>query len=106
MFYVTVQNHDCPIRKNLLISSAASVVLGKLFGDNFSFIDSSELEFGLPARNFKSFQRAAQEAAISRFYGGIHYMPAITNGLIEGKKIGMFVSGKLRTHLERKVLDK
>lgn len=89
-----------------VVSSAASVVLSKLFGTNFSFTDSSELEFGLPARNFTSFQDAAQEAAISRFYGGIHYMPAITNGLVEGKKIGMFISSKLRTRIERKVLDK
>ncbi len=34
---------------------------------------------------------------MSRFYGGIHYMPSIKNGIIEGKKIGSFVSEKLRT---------
>ena len=80
-----------------VVSAAASVVLSKYFGDKFSYTDSTEYEFGLPARNFTSFQSAAEEAAISRFYGGIHYMPSITNGLIEGKKIGLFVSRKLRT---------
>ena len=79
-----------------VVSAAASVVLTKLFGDNFSFADSTENEFDLPVRNFTSFKQAAQEAAISRFYGGIHYMPAINNGLTEGDKIGQFVVKKLR----------
>ncbi|MGI8636466.1 MAG: vanadium-dependent haloperoxidase, partial [Segetibacter sp.] len=80
-----------------VVSAAASVVLTKYFGDNFSYTDSTENEFGLPARNFTSFHQAAREAAISRFYGGIHYMPSINNGLMEGRKIGTFVMDKLRT---------
>ena len=79
-----------------VVSAAAAVVLSKLFGDNFSFTDSTENEFSLPVRSFASFKQAAHEAAISRFYGGIHYMPAITNGFVEGEKIGLFVTGKLK----------
>jgi hypothetical protein len=30
-------------------------------------------------------------------YGGIHYMPSIINGVEEGKNIGVFVTGKLKT---------
>ncbi len=40
---------------------------------------------------------AAQEAAISRLYGGIHYMPAIANRVEEGRMVGEFVMAKLRT---------
>lgn len=83
-----------------VVSAAASVVLTKLFGDNFSFADSTENEFDLPVRSFTSFKQAAQEAAISRFYGGIHYMPAINNGLTEGDKIGQFVVRKLKMKRE------
>jgi hypothetical protein len=83
-----------------VVSSAAAVVLTKLFGDHFSFVDSTELEFGLPPRTFQSFNDAAHEAAISRFYGGIHYMPAITNGFEEGTGIGQFVTDKLRMRKE------
>ena len=79
-----------------VVSAAASVVLTKLFGDNFSFTDSTENEFDLPARSFTSFKQAANEAAISRFYGGIHYMPAINNGLTEGEQIGLFVAKKVK----------
>ena len=80
-----------------VISATAAVILGKLFGDNFDFADSTENEFGLPVRSFQSFKQAANEAAISRFYGGIHYMAAITNGLTEGNLIGEFVVQKLKT---------
>jgi hypothetical protein len=29
-----------------------------------------------------------KEAAMSRFYGGIHYRAAIENGIVQGKEIG------------------
>ncbi|MEP6951447.1 MAG: vanadium-dependent haloperoxidase [Ginsengibacter sp.] len=80
-----------------VISSAAAVTLAKLFGDNFSYADSTENEFGLPVRSFTSFKQAANEAAISRFYGGIHYMPAIKYGLSEGNEMGEFITQKLKT---------
>jgi len=80
-----------------VISAASSLMLTRLFGKNFAFADSTEIEFGLPVRYFKSFESAAEEAAISRFYGGIHYMPSIINGIEEGNKIGGFVAEKLKT---------
>ena len=78
-----------------VISNASAVVLTKIFGDRFTYADSTELEFGLPVRRFSSFKQAAEEAAISRFYGGIHYMPSITNGAVEGRLIGEFMLKKL-----------
>lgn len=80
-----------------VVSTASAVMLENIFGKNFAFADSTELEFGIPVRNFTSFAQAAEEAAISRFYGGIHYMPAIINGSAEGKAIGNFISQKLKT---------
>lgn len=80
-----------------VVSSGAAIVLTKLFGTDFAFSDSSEEEFGLPTRHFNSFKEAANEAAISRFYGGIHYMPAIVEGQKEGFAIGEFFSNKLKT---------
>lgn len=80
-----------------VVSSSAAIILGKLFGENFAFSDTSELEFGLPTRHFKSFKDAANEAAISRFYGGIHYMPAILNGQDEGFAIGEYFLKHLKT---------
>ena len=75
-----------------IISTTAAVLLTDLFGSNFSFADDTEVEFGLPVRNFTSFEDAAKEAAISRLYGGIHFRDAIENGVKEGKQIGNFIN--------------
>jgi len=74
-----------------VVSSASAIILTNFFGDNFSFTDSVEVTYGLAPRKFTSFQQAAQEAAISRFYGGIHFMDAINNGLTQGTKVGEWV---------------
>lgn len=78
-----------------VISSAVAVVLTQFFGDNFSFEDTTEIEFGLPERKFKSFIQASQEAAVSRLYGGIHYRDAIDNGVLQGQEIGKYVGANL-----------
>lgn len=80
-----------------VISTAAATALTTLFGENFAFTDSTEVEFGMPARSFKSFIDASKEAAVSRVYGGIHYMPAVEVGKVQGRGVGEFVLSKIRT---------
>ena len=80
-----------------VISASAAIVLTNLFGNNFSFIDTTEIEYGLPSREFYSFIQAAEEAAISRLYGGIHYRMAIEEGFNQGQKIGNFIVDNLKT---------
>jgi hypothetical protein len=80
-----------------VISTAASVVLTDLFGEGFSFVDSTEVRYGLPVRSFDSFAQAAEEAALSRLYGGIHFMPAITHGVTEGRLVGEWVVQNIKT---------
>jgi hypothetical protein len=78
-----------------VVSGAASEVLTSIFGDNFYFEDTTEIPYGLPVRKFKSFRIAAQEAAISRLYGGIHYISAVDLGVNQGKKVGKNIIEKL-----------
>jgi hypothetical protein len=70
------------------ISSTSAVILSHFFGENFTYEDTVEERFGLKRRVFTSFKQAAEEAGISRFYGGIHFMDAITNGQKQGVLIG------------------
>lgn len=89
-----------------VISSSAAITLTNLFGDNFPFTDSTEIEFGIEARSFSSFIQASEEASISRFYGGIHYRQAIDNGVLEGKEVGNFILRKMNTRKEIPSLPK
>lgn len=79
-----------------VVSTAVAETLTYLLGDHFAFRDDTEVIFDLPARDFKSFRQASEEAAISRLYGGIHYRDAIENGQAQGKSIGGFIVEKLK----------
>ena len=77
-------------------SAAAAEVMTHWFGDNLSFTDTSLLEFGIKNREIKSFRAAADEAAMSRLYGGIHYRFDNDNGAVAGKKLGEFIVSRLK----------
>ena len=79
-----LSGHSC-------ISATAATILTKYLGDNFSYRDTVEVNYGLAPRSFTSFQQAATEAGISRFYGGIHFMDAIDNGRAQGLLVGNWV---------------
>jgi hypothetical protein len=72
-------------------SAAAAEVLTKMFG-TVSFIDHTHDDRGLTPRSFGSFFEAAEEAALSRLYGGIHFASAIERGLEQGRCVGRRVS--------------
>ncbi|NCT93546.1 MAG: vanadium-dependent haloperoxidase [Chitinophagaceae bacterium] len=78
------------------ISSAAAEALTSVFGDNFAYVDSTELEFGIPNRSFKSFRQAAEENNWARFYGGIHYHSSCIVSTDYGRKVGQYVVDRLK----------
>ncbi len=77
-------------------SGAAAEVLTAIFGENYRFGDPTHEEDGIATRQFGSFTEAAQEAAMSRLYGGIHFRAANERGLEQGACIGAY-SVALRT---------
>lgn len=85
-----------------VISRVSARILTEYFGDNFDFLDTSEVYFGLPERQFQSFIQAAEEAAISRLYGGIHYKDAIEEGVRQGDKIADYI---IKSHLSTPALS-
>ena len=70
------------------VSGAMDAVMTGFFGDNYAFEDRTGSPDGRNPRNFKSFHAAAEEAGISRLYGGIHFRSAIVDGLAQGRCIG------------------
>jgi hypothetical protein len=73
-------------------SGAASTVLTAVFGDGFAFDDATHVDEGLPVRSFPSFAAAAEEAALSRLYGGIHFRFGNEAGLAQGRAVGAFAA--------------
>jgi hypothetical protein len=73
-------------------SGAAATVLAAFYGaDNIAFTTGSDFLPGV-FRSFPSFSAAAEEAAISRLFGGIHFRFANEDGKIAGLAIGDWVT--------------
>ena len=85
------------------ISTAAAEVLTHYLGENIAFTDTVELPYGLEARKFESFRQAANEAAMSRLYGGIHFMDAIIKGQEQGSQLGTWIIKRVEEVGEEKV---
>ncbi|HUR12529.1 MAG TPA: vanadium-dependent haloperoxidase [Flavitalea sp.] len=80
------------------ISAAAASVLTQRFGDNFKFEDTSDMAYIGMKREFSSFLAAANEASISRLYGGIHYRTGITAGSKQGMEVARLINERIRLH--------
>ncbi len=91
---LTTPNFPSYISGHSTFSAAASAVLTSVFGPNFAFTDPGDPTVGVQPRHFTSFDQAAQEAGISRIYGGIHYPSDNTAGLSVGEAVGEAVVKK------------
>jgi hypothetical protein len=75
-----------------VVSGAVSQVLTWRFGDNVAFTDDTHGDRpGYRNRDFTSFYHAADEAAWSRMYGGIHFRSGNVNGIEQGRQVGQEV---------------
>lgn len=91
MSLLTTPNHPSYVSGHSAFSAAAATVLTQWFGTRpFTFTSAS-----LPGvtRSFTSFQQAAEEAAASRVYGGIHFPFDNGDGLTIGRKVGAWTLG-------------
>jgi len=85
--YLGTPAHPEYISAHSSLSAAAATVLQDRFGDSGTFIDRTYDYMGLTPRAYNSFMSIADEAGISRLYAGIHYLPGISAGLVQGKKV-------------------
>ncbi|MCI0596184.1 MAG: vanadium-dependent haloperoxidase [candidate division Zixibacteria bacterium] len=77
---ITTPNFPSYTSGHSTISGAAGEVMGELFPEEAAF-----------------FQAEAEEAALSRFWGGIHFHKDDNEGLVVGKKIGEKVVARMRS---------
>jgi hypothetical protein len=77
------------------ISAAAAEALTSVLGDHVAYTDTSELEFGIKNRSYKSFKDAAAENVLARFYGGIHFHNSCVVSNAFGTIVGDSVVKKL-----------
>ena len=95
---LTTPGHPSYMSAHSSISAAAATALGDFFGtDSIAFSDTAELTPGgvQVTRSFDGFWDAAQEAGVSRIYGGIHWSFDNEAGLQAGRSVGEFIADNL-----------
>lgn len=86
-FIATPPHPEYPAAHSGVTGSTMQAV-AKVIGENVPVSDATYVFRGFPARNFPNLFAAAEEAGISRLYGGIHYTISINAGLDLAKVIG------------------
>lgn len=80
-----------------LVTGAALEAAAKVLGNNVTFTDHTYDFRGWAPRTYATLFAAAEEAGISRLYGGIHCLPSISTGLSMAREIGDKI-GNLKMH--------
>lgn len=86
-FIITPPHPEYPAAHAVVTGSVMQAITG-VFGDNVSITDHTYDFRGWAPRSFTSIFGAAEEAGVSRLYGGIHYHASIKTGLGMAKVIG------------------
>jgi hypothetical protein len=83
---LTTPNFPEYVSGHSTFSAAAATVLDSFFGDNVSFTSTSASY----TRTFSGFDQAAQEAGMSRVYGGIHFEFSNVDGQATGNAVATY----------------
>ena len=94
--FITTPNHPEYPAAHGTFSAAGAEVLSKEFGSNYSFTDRTYEFINLPARNYISFNDAANDAGDSRVAGGLHYRPSVIAGNTQGKAVANYMNDKIK----------
>ncbi len=69
-------------------SGACQIALEGLMGLSCAFVDHTHDYRGFAPRSYSTLSQAAEEAALSRLLGGIHYRNGNNQGLVAGRCVG------------------
>jgi hypothetical protein len=86
-FIVTPPHPEYPAA-HALVTGSVMTAAAKVLGDKINLTDHSYDFRGWAPRTYTSIFGVAEEAGISRLYGGIHYQESINTGLSIAKMVG------------------
>ena len=74
---------DEPLHWPTAANAAMATITRMMFPTASAFVDNTHNDRGWGPRSFKSFQAAADEAALSRLYAGIHFRSSVEAGQVQ-----------------------
>ena len=97
MSFITTPPHPEYPAAHAFITGSAMQAAARVLGENVAVTDHTYDFRGWEPRTYSSLFKAAEEAGISRLYGGIHYVPSINIGLGLALDLGNSV-GSIKLH--------
>ncbi|HYE54332.1 MAG TPA: vanadium-dependent haloperoxidase [Chitinophagaceae bacterium] len=93
---VSTPSHPDYPSGHAVLSGAGAEAMERMFGNIGTFTDNTYVYMGLGSRSYSSFTAIGKEAAMSRVYGGIHFVQTADISLKQGKKVtdNIFSKGK------------
>ncbi|MEO8416225.1 MAG: vanadium-dependent haloperoxidase [Ginsengibacter sp.] len=79
------------------VTGAVMQAAASVLGNHVKVTDGIYVFRGWPSRTYNTLFAAAEEAGISRLYGGIHFLPSINTGLELAKELGNKI-GNINLH--------
>ncbi len=95
---ITTPAHPEYSAAHAVLSAATADAFTEIFGNIGSFTDHTYDYMGFAPRTYSSFNAIADEVGHSRFYAGIHYMPSVDTGLVQGRKVTANILRILNLH--------
>ncbi len=93
--YIVTPAHPEYVSTHSTLTKAAAAILASFFGDDAADVTLvSFMDAGM-TRQYTSFSQVAEEAGLSRIYGGIHFRFSYTTGSAMGQQIGDYVWNNL-----------
>ncbi len=89
-FIITPPHPEYPAA-HAYVTGSVMEAISTVLGNDVSFTDHTYDFRGWTPRTYSTLVKAAEEAGISRFYGGIHYLPSIEIGLSRAHELGRLV---------------
>lgn len=99
--YITTPAHPEYVSTHSVLTRAAAVVLAEFFGTDEAelvlepFMHDPDMHDHVMTRHYTSFSQVADEAGLSRLYGGIHFRFSYDAGSQLGQDIGEYVYDNL-----------
>jgi hypothetical protein len=98
--YIGTPAHPEYVSTHSTLTKAAAVVLAAFFGGDAADLTLPAFMDPAMTRHYTSFSQVAEEAGLSRIYGGIHFRFSYTTGSEMGRQIGEYVCNNLLLPIE------
>ena len=94
--YTPTPNHPEFPSGHSTTGGAALTMMSNIFGEDFHFTLHTYDYLNYPPRSYASFSQMMSDISLSRFYGGLHYIPTLDKSEAQGAKVAQNILNTIK----------